>query len=413
MQTQTTVRAKTTKKMLYSSIGVSVAALALAYVIGSVFYKFYAVEDKTMGTMFYSWRLGGADDVAFMQKSDKFKPTDAQKEKASHLDMAIDKNESHRPIHVPRNKEHHLTFAFPNIDVFFTLWNVFSKRQSEIEKKYPAEKKEMLKEYLKVTEGTPVFTNEDWEDSSENFVKRSLYDYYSKLGAHPEQRELVKKVTPMILSFIQDMMGNKDYRYTGMEPSEEAVNDLADIIYEFIAPGHLGEESFRQYIEKNDDSERFLEKRGIVSDDKKEFSKKLSRAFFDGATNGSLHPYFSLGYSNMVNVVLYLSLDMDNLEYEKDAKVDAAESFKSVAQEQQIAANKIAAITSAIAFGMAKNLSPSEPVGIETVRKHLNPVRFMLFTSKVVDPSPHDESNLEKILENLKKKESLIKQIFV
>ncbi|EHY65470.1 hypothetical protein NERG_01077 [Nematocida ausubeli] len=407
MQTQTQtqrVRAKETKKLIYTGCSAAAVVAVIAYVICTVYFKFFMVDEKTMGTLFYSWRVEGADESALKEKMDKFNVVKGQEDMKELMESYI---KDSYPIHLPRFIANHLTFAYPNIDLFLGFRkSIVSAEAKANEAKFS---KDVIGKYNKIVNQVMFYNPDNWEGT--DLLKETFDKHFDGLK-NTEQKELMKSVTIKMIDFVENMFSNSSFAYDGVNPSEKAVDGLADIIYTIIKSGHIGDDKFNQYLDDNEDSDRFLKKNGLYEiEDKKEFSRTLSEKFFTQATSGVLYPYFSYGYSTMLNTIVYLCLDLKGLEYNSSFDLEVDENIKPLAEIQQKGSSKISAIGSAVAYGMAKNLSPTEEVGTDTVKSQRNPIVFTLFTSKLANSAENDKENLAKILKHIKSKKDLIKSL--
>lgn len=411
MQTQTqTVAPKLSKKIQYISIAVLAIAAIIGYIGCSVYFKFLSVDEETMGTLFYSWRVEGADDSALKEKADKIPNNPAMAQK-----IEIFKNnfsQDSYPIHLPRLAVNHTTFAYPNMQLMYGLRKMIVEKQDElIDMK---SNKSLYSEFS--TKVTPtLFYSKKWMGSSA--VEETIRKYHASLdGAH---QEMFVSVMNKIISLYVNMVDDESYKFSGKTPSEKAINDLASIIKEFESTDIFVETGVRKegefntltdYIEKNEDVDIFLKTLNLKRESNK-IPETLSAEFFNSIKKGVLYPYFSLGYSTMLNTFFYLCLDMENLEYDKNPTVDVDSSIKEIAEEQKAGANRATAFGSAIALGVAKSMSPGTKIGEETVRNKLNPIVFFLFTPKVATPSANTEENLKAIVGHLKEKQEFIKSL--
>ncbi|KAI5190807.1 hypothetical protein NEMIN01_1209 [Nematocida minor] len=401
MQTQTqTVRAKPLKKIIYSSCFVGIVSLVLAYVACTVYFKFFAVDEKTMGTMFYSWRAEGADESSLKEKADKIPGTESLKSMKAVFENYVSDS---FPIHLPRFAANHFTFAYPNMDIFLNFRKHIVDAQNALFSSRSEESIKALKDYNKKVNGTVYYSNA-WETS--NDLDGIIEEFYSGLSA--DKKDVFRNSTVRLIDLFDNLVNDDSYKFNGVEPSEKAIEDLSDILYNFSARGAGEENKLLPYVQNNADMKIFLKSIGLQDKTGKELSSGLASVFFNSLTNGVLYPYFSYGYSTAVNTLLYLCLDMQDLAYDENVKLELEDSIKEVAEEQQKSANRISAFGSAIAYGIAKNLSPAETVGEKTVKDNSNMLVFSLFTSKLATPSSETPENLEKIVAHLKKKRDLL-----
>ncbi|KAI5166475.1 hypothetical protein NEIRO03_1072 [Nematocida sp. AWRm78] len=403
MQTQTqTARPKTLKKSIYSGLGGATVIALVAYVACTIYFKFFAVDSASMGTLFYSWRTGGADDAALKEKMDKFNAIKGQEQMKKLLESYV--NDSY-PIHLPRLMANHLTFAYPNMDLFLGLRKSFVDAEKKIINKEADAK--TIGKYNKLVTPVMFYSTKSWENSP-NLVEETFKSYHNGLSS--QQKDILISATVQMIDLVVNLCENNDFKYTGTTPSKKAVSALSDLIYTVIESDHVGDAGFAEHIENNKDVERFLKKQGLAKiENKKEFCSELANRFFTEITSGVLYPYFSYGYSTALNTIVYLCLDLKGLEYNGTLELEVDEDIKSLAEDQKKADAKITAIGSAIAYGMGTNLS--ENIGIDAVKKSTNIIVFSLFTSRTANPEEADSRNLNKILEHLKSKKSMLESI--
>ncbi|EIJ87388.1 hypothetical protein NEPAR06_0907 [Nematocida parisii] len=404
MQTQTqTARPKTLKKSIYSGLGGAAVVALVAYVACTIYFKFFAVDSASMGTLFYSWRTGGADDAALKEKMDKFNAIKGQEQMKKLLESYV--NDSY-PIHLPRLMANHLTFAYPNMDLFLGLRKSFVDAEKKIINE--EEDAKNISKYNKLVTPVMFYSTKFWEETA-NHVEDTFNSYYNSLSSGV-QKKILMDATVKMIDLVVDLFEDDGFKYTGITPSKKAVSALSDLIYTVIESNHVGDTGFAEHIEDNKDAKRFLKKQGLDGiKDKKEFSNQLANRFFTEITSGVLYPYFSYGYSTVLNTIVYLCLDLKGLEYNETLELEVDEDIRPLAEAQKRAEAKITAIGSAIAYGMGTNLS--EKVGINAVKNSTNIIVFSLFTSRTVDPSEADSRNLNKILEHLKDKKNIIDAI--
>lgn len=415
MQTQTqTAAPKSAKKIAYVSSIVAGLGVVLAYIACSVYFKFIAVNEETMGTMFYSWRVEGADDSGLKEAADKIPGGPENQDK---IDMFKTFSDDTYPIHLPRLAANHLTFAYPNMSIVYGLRKSIVAAQNKLIDMET--NKALYEEFSKKVSLTLFFSPERWEGSDE--VEKTVQAYYNTLG--PQQKKLFVDSIEKLITLYINLVEEEEYQYTGVTPSSKAVEDLASLIAGFgntvetqaESTAEEGSIDLTPYINNNKDAKIFLTKGLKIKKDAleklsvDELSTIISQKFFESLTSGVLYPYFSLGYSTAVNTMLYLCLDMDNLDYERDTKIEVEKKIEEIAKEQKMGENRITAFGAAIAYGMAKALSPKSTIGEEHVKKTLNPIVFALFTPKVSTPSEQTVKNLPKIIDHLREKRDFIK----
>lgn len=400
---------KSNKKIVFYLGATGIATALVAYIFATVHFKFLKIDPQTMGTIFYSWRAEGADDAAFKEKVQKFASEPQYAEEMSYLKKYLS---DFYAEHMPRGAiQHHLSLAFPNMDILYHLRKAFVEEDANKGKVYSEEEKANMSDsertradavaaYFKKS-ALPLF----FESMTTGQIDTALKNAINQMGS--KQKAVFIEGKAKLIDLLIKIWSDSAYKYsrdTGEAP-EVLKKDLAALI-ETFGKGEQ-DEQLAKYIEKNSEhSKRFLKANNLRPEDSLQTkAEELSQGFLQSLRYGRLSsPYFSFAYSRMVYFILFLTLDLELEGYK------APEKGASLEERQKVFEERTTLVTNAVAYVFSKMLS--EEVGVSEIeRKYPNSAVRFLFTPRITTPSEETKRNADMIIKHISNREITVEDI--
>ncbi|KAI5189008.1 hypothetical protein NECID01_0363 [Nematocida sp. AWRm77] len=395
---------KSNKKLyLYTGLGTFIALL-VAYIAGTIKYKFLDVDPQVMGTKFYSWRVNGGDAAMFKEKIGKFPEGKLNVENTTFLKEYLSDKYSE---HMPRDIGNYMTLSFPNMDfVLFLRKHTVTNDKNYVKPKKalaegeqaeePTETEKKVEAYLKVN-NTPMFL--------EKAEEKKIHSAIKKAHAEAESRgEAFKASMIAAIDFFTALATKSksdNFLFKGTEVQAEGVEELKKLL-DSMNDGEQ-QERIAEFLtgSLSADHKKFLEKKGLTAS--KDITEDLSKAFFEELKYGTFSPYFSFAYSRVAYMIYFITLDA-----ELGTLPEGAEDDLKISQD--FYRKRTLLIGELMSYAIAKNMS--ETLGEDVVKSKGNFVYNLLFLPKLSSPNTEKlDADLETLVSTLEKRKEYIKSL--